>query len=226
MPLKRLRVQNARDAAISKFNNPRNYEYVWYIFWNQVMTRIAELIDPYGCYVAPQLPLWRLYIKGLKIKISPEVDMEVDGESSDEEVMLEEAEEGVIGDEDDEDMVGDTSISSVGSGSTTKLKNRKRITDFALVLWGEIGKERVVREGGVESVRDEVLFESNDDPSKSKFFEEICLLLEVKRFPSRKLVGKQVVFTGKLDDLMIKAREDVLLQVCQPCISRIVLATD
>lgn len=115
------RLKLARNTSISRFNNPRNYEHTWYIFWNLVATRLATRIDEQICFVGPQFPLWRHLqadeepAEPPSIVIHPRVDL------------------GPPYDDNGLSVIGDTSLSSIGNSVTGK--DSKRITDFALVIW-------------------------------------------------------------------------------------------
>ena len=57
------RLAISRNAAISRNHNPRYLELPWYAFWNIALQRLAKKLHPEHCYVAPQFPVWRLWIE-------------------------------------------------------------------------------------------------------------------------------------------------------------------
>jgi hypothetical protein len=194
----RRRLQISRNAAVSRFNNPHNFEYNWYPFWNLVTTRIAALVEKHHCFVAPQCVLWRLRDFGedprkpeiQKVYIGDDIDME-GGE--------------VGGNGEDLEAIGDASFSSVAS-TITRAQDRKRITDFAILVW-----ENTAGRDEEDEEEDETLTFDDDTEgnAESKIQESIPVLCEVKRQPSRS--SDEV--TDTMEDFVLEAKDDVLFQV-------------
>lgn len=219
MLIERTRFAIARDAAISKHTNPRNFEHVWYPFWQLVSNRLGDRVDPFNFYVAPQYPLWRVWMPGDEDNVKPcmtQVD-EDDEESDDaneggDEDSDDETEGSDDEDEHDVEMFGaaNTSVSTVAD--TIKIRDRKRVTDFALLFWKEEDARTLL--GELSPVTEHAIF-SAAQPTVTpylKLLEYIPLLIEVKRQPSRSDMGSEN-WRFKMRVLISKAKEDVLLQV-------------
>ena len=186
-------LNRARAAAKSTNFNPRNLEHIWYPFWSRAAFQIACQIDLERCTVAPQYPLWRIWTRddaelGLIEILSSDEDQDED---------LQEAMDDDGGDDHEEDdLEGDITLSSINE--TLSLKTRSRITDFALVHWQE----------------GDIINPQKSDCEDETFIieqERVLALIEIKRSPSRKLIGRRLA-----DDqatLMSRAQEAVFRQV-------------
>lgn len=198
-PLELFRFQIARDAAISKHTNPRNFEHVWYPFWEEVCNRLRNRADRYNLYVAPQYPLWRVRVLGDEANIKPSMTQVND---SDEENK-----------DEDEEMFDAANMSASTVADTIKLRDSKRITDFALLLWKEY--DDIMLLGEFPPTTEDAIFPAAQpgvSPS-CKILEHIPLLIEVKRQPSRDLMANNEEWQMGVRGLITKAKDDVLVQV-------------
>jgi hypothetical protein len=93
-----------------------------------VATRFATLINAADCFVAPQYVLWRIRQPGEVSKKKEDHGVIVDQLDSDVD-MLDDGE----GDDCEIAAIGDRSFGSIAS--TIVVKDRKRITDFAVLIW-------------------------------------------------------------------------------------------
>lgn len=193
------RLKVARDGASSRNHNPRNLEHLWYVFWSIVASRIAGRINSMNIFVAPQFPVWRLWIDDedpievAAIEFRDDSAMDTtdyylmggaeDGDEDEDEAELEEA---------------NTSLPSVVA--TDKSKNRGRITDFALICWDS---DYLVSTGSTldeESDDEEVLSEE----AVPKYDDIVPVLIEIKRMPSRKYAHPHL--TTEFVELMSTAK--------------------
>ena len=161
-----------------------------------VATRIAALVEKHHCFVAPQCILWRLRDPGEDPRKAEIHEVYIDND-----IDMEGGEVGEI--EEDIEAIGDASFSSVAS-TIKRAKDRKRITDFAILVWGYMA-------GHEEGDEDESLTfdDETEGNAESKVQESIPVICEVKRQPSR----SSDELTEVMRDFLIEAKNDVLLQV-------------
>lgn len=200
-PIERVRFAIARDIAISRHTNPRNFELVWYPFWAEVSRRLCDRANRFNLFVAPQYPLWRVLVSN-KYSILEDSDNEVDSDDDAE------------SDDEDEEMFDEANRSASTVAETIRDRDCKRITDFALLLWNECNGRPLL--GELIPTTEDAIFPAAHSSMAPllKYLEHIPVLIEVKRQPSRKLMGNVEVWRDKLQNFLLKAKEDVLIQVC------------
>lgn len=192
-----------RKAVINRNINPRNYEYSWYIAWNKICQRLADGIDGQILFVAPQYPLW--YIPP-KRELSNQLNFEAHEIFEDEDEGMEADDE----DAEDIDMAGNTSVSSVTS--TVKGTDRKRLTDFALVMWKDSDVlVRATRAPPGDFL--ELLAIHLPDVLSTKLKEFIPMIAEIKRYPSREGIRGALALSAAVTNQLAQAKKQALMQV-------------
>jgi hypothetical protein len=126
----------------------------------------------------------------------------------------------------------DRSIDSIISVAATIVGNsRKRITDFALIVWQSVPfgikhETDVVKfdvdhqEDGVGdfiTLDQEIILPvpTRDNELNMRIRERVAILIEIKRHPSRKAMENHEIASAKRKNLAAKAKSDVVIQVCR-----------
>lgn len=189
----RYKVILQQSFAFSVIFNSRNMEYYWYPVWGQTLSDLAADIP--NLIVGPQYPVWFV----------PEDAEDDQGDECDdnnvaddpEEVKIRESntEESPSHDIDDELGESEGGELEISFACTVPEKDaRTALVDFAVIhVNGLPHPQQKSRYGGWRITA-----------------AEVSLLVEVKKFASRRLTGEE--FNDELDERVSEAREELVLK--------------
>jgi hypothetical protein len=178
------------SLAFSRTHNPRNIEYFWYPLWDQTLSDLVA--DVPNLIVASQFPLWF-------VPANDDHEDENDGDDPEEIVIPVEEQEAqrsrTIKDEDDEDGDLEIGVGDISFASTVPEKDARGVlVDFAILNLNAVAQPmQRGRYGGWRITA-----------------ASVGLLVEVKRFPSRSLTGREQ--ESQIRGPLTEAKDDLIEQ--------------